>query len=523
MTQLTRRHFAGLVALSPAVWTLGCTPWEWHDPASAPEQLVEGPLPTAWERRVLDRLGYGPRPGDVDALRSQGVEAYIAQQLAPDTIAENPELSTLLAECDTLEMDPDEAHAVEQEWNYDKVVTPACNLLFKFPRPYPLQELQDTANQLARATALRALYSRRQLLEVMVEFWTDHFNIDQSKADCRWLKTIDDGEIRRHALGKFGDLLAVSAHSPAMLVYLDNSSNQKYDSERQTPPNENYARELLELHTLGDTSAYTLGDIQQVARCFTGWSVEGDWRLDAGRFVFRPEDHDDGEKQVLGTRIPSGQGQGDGEMVIRLLAGHPLTARTISRKLSRYFVGEGASDALVERLVDEYLRTDGDVRKILTALFSSDEFQTGSSVPIKRPFRFAISAMRALGARTSCRDLIAHLEAMGQRPFGWAMPDGYPTQSEIWASSLTPRWRFAIALTHGDIGETRVDFSGLARLLSRSDPAAVCQRLAQSLLGAPLPAETLASFVALAEPDRRAALPQWVALMLMAPEFQWCA
>jgi uncharacterized protein (DUF1800 family) len=142
---------------------------------------------------------------------------------------------------------------------------------------------------------------------------------------------------------------------------------------------------------------------------------------------------------------------------------------------------------------------------------------------MKRPFRFAISAMRAMGARTSCKDLSSHLEAMGQRPFGWAMPDGYPTQSEIWASSLTPRWRFAIALANGGIRETRLDFSGLELLLSRSDPAAVCQRLAQSLLGTALPAETLASLMALAEPDRRAALPQWVALMLMAPEFQWCS
>jgi uncharacterized protein (DUF1800 family) len=367
------------------------------------------------------------------------------------------------------------------------------------------------------------VYSRRQLLEVMVEFWTDHFNIDQSKADCRWLKTIDDSEIRRHALGKFRDLLTVSAHSPAMLVYLDNATNRKFDPETKTPPNENYARELLELHTLGDTSAYTLGDIQQVARCFTGWSVEGDWQLNPGRFIFRAADHDDGEKHVLGKRIPPGQGEADGEMVIGILAAHPLTARTISRKLSRFFVGEGASEALVDRLVAEYLRTDGDVREMLSVLIASDEFRSGSGRLIKRPFHFAISALRGLGARTSCKELSTHLQAMGQRPFGWAMPDGYPTQSEIWSSSLTPRWRFAIALAHGDIGETRIDYGGLERLLSRSDPATVCQQLAQSLLGATLPAETLASMMALAEPDRQAALPQWVSLMLMAPEFQWCA
>ena len=523
MRLLTRRQFAGLVAISPAVCAVGCSAWQWDDPATAPERLMEDPLPTALERRVLNRLSYGPRPGDVTAIRAQGVDAYIAQQLAPDTIVENPELEALLAECETLDMGPEEIRAVEQEWAYDKVVMPACNALFKFPRPYPRLELQRAANELGRATALRAIYSRRQLLELMVEFWTDHFNIDQSKADCRWLKTVDDDAIRRHALGKFGDLLAVSAKSPAMLVYLDNASNCKYDPVTETPPNENYARELLELHTLGDTSAYTLGDIQEVARCFTGWSVEGEWELNAGRFIFRDKNHDDGEKTVLGNRIPPGQGQADGEMVIGLLARHPLTARTISQKLCRYFVGEEASPALVDQLVDEYLRTEGDVREVLAALFSSDEFRSGASPLLKRPFHFAVSSLRCLGARTSGRELGPHFEAMGQRPFAWAMPDGYSMQTDVWVSSLTPRWRFAIDLAHGDVGETRVDFSGLTRRLSRSDPATVCQQLAESLLGTTLPAEALACMMSLAERDRSTVLPQWVALMLMAPEFQWCA
>ncbi len=149
---------------------------------------------------------------------------------------------------------------------------------------------------------------------------------------------------------------------------------------------------------------------------------------------------------------------------------------------------------------------------MLTTLFSSDEFRTGACPVVKRPLRFAISAMRALGARSSGSGLASHLEAMGQRPFGWAMPDGYPMQTDVWASSLTPRWKFAIDLAQGKIAETNVDFAGLERLLSRSDSAVFCQRLAQSLLGTTLPAETLASFVVLAEPDRSAALPQWLAL-----------
>ncbi|HTU24852.1 MAG TPA: DUF1800 domain-containing protein [Pirellulales bacterium] len=521
--RLSRREFARLLALSPAVCTAGCAKWEWEDPATATERLVEGPVATPLERRVLDRLGYGPRPGDVAALRAQGVEAYIAAQLQPESIDEDPQLLAMLAEFDTLAMEPEEAHVVEQEWFKDGVVAPISNVLFKFPQLYQPYKPHVTANELCQATAVRAMHSRRQLLEVMVEFWTDHFNVDQSKFDCRWLKTLDDDLIRSHALGKFRDLLLATARSPAMLIYLDNATNRKYDPETKTPPNENYARELLELHTLGDTSAYTLTDIQQVARCFTGWGVEGEWQFRPGRFVYRADDHDDGEKTVLGQHIPPGQGQGDGVAVIDLLAAHPLTARTISKKLCRYFIGELVPPRLVDRLVAEYQRTDGDVRAMLTELFASDEFRVGTSRVIKRPFRFAISALRGTGAISSCSSLAEHLEAMGQRPFGWAMPDGYPTQPEIWAAGLTGRWRFAIELANGDIDETRIDYGQLERLIDRTDPAAVCQRLAESLLGTTLPPETLASLLALAEPDRRRAIPQWVALLLMAPEFQWCA
>jgi uncharacterized protein (DUF1800 family) len=523
MSPLTRRQFAQLVALSGTLATGGCSRWEWSDPTTTPELLLGATPATPWERRVLNRLSFGPRPGDLAALREQGIDAYISQQLTPETIPENPELESLLAECTTLAMSPDEAHVVETEWQYDHVVAPACYALFKFPRVVPPQEVQTAANELARATVLRALYSRRQLFELMVEFWSDHFNIDQSKADCRWLKTIDDAAIRRHALGKFRDLLEVSAHSPAMLVYLDNATNKKFDPATGTPPNENYARELLELHTLGDTSAYTLGDIQEVARCFTGWSVTGDWQLNPGRFIFRQADHDDDEKIVLGQKIPAGGGERDGELVLDLVAAHPLTAKFVCQKLCRYFVGDAPPAELVDHLAGQFLSTDGDIPAVLSTLFASDEFRTGNSRVIKRPLRFAISALRALGARSSGSGLAAQLQEMGQRPFGWAMPDGYPTSSEIWATGLMPRWKFAVDLAHGDLEETWIDLAGLQRQLSDSDPATVCQNLAQSLLGTTLDPETLAGLLALCEGDPKQALPQWLALMLMAPEFQWCA
>ena len=273
MTLLSRREFGGWAAWAAGTVSLGgCAPWEHADPARGLDRLVDEPVPTSSEWRVLNRLSFGPRPGDLAALRSRGIDDWIDEQLHPATILESPDLLAALAQLETLSLSVEDARDAETEWELDEAVAPLVEKLFKLgkrrtPRPGPMRQ------ELVQATVLRSAYSNRALEAVMVDFWSDHFNIDHTKGDCRWLKTVDDENLRRLALGRFRDLLGASAHSPAMLFYLDNVQNRKADPVAHTSPNENYARELLELHTLGDTSAYTLHDIHEVARALTGWSI----------------------------------------------------------------------------------------------------------------------------------------------------------------------------------------------------------------------------------------------------------
>ena len=221
---------------------------------------------------------------------------------------------------------------------------------------------------------LRAAFSNRTLQEVMVEFWSDHFSINQAKGDCRWLKTTDDRADARASLGQFRDLLGASAHSPAMLFNLDNTENRKSRDPLGPHFNENYARELLELHTLGDTTAYSLHDIQEVARVLSGWTMGDAGSSSEGQFVFRAADHDDGEKIVLGQRFAAGQGQRDGEQLLDLLACHPLTARHVAGKLCERFLGSVPTQ-LRDRLAAIFLRTQGDIRQVVGELLRSEEFR----------------------------------------------------------------------------------------------------------------------------------------------------
>src|SRR5439155_17155836 len=223
---------------------------------------------------------------------------YLEEQLHPEQMEESPAVAWRLWPLDTLQVDTD--------------------FRFEFPKEQVQAELQQAA-------VIRAVYSRRQLQQVMVDFWTDHFNISQLKGDSAFMKTTDDAEvIRRHALGKFRDLLWASAKSPAMLYYLDNARNT------HSAVNENYARELMELHTMGVTGGYTQRDVQEVARCFTGWSLQDARTWWNGTYVFRPEQHDDGPRRVLGVTLPPGLGERHGERVLEMLADHPSTARFVA-------------------------------------------------------------------------------------------------------------------------------------------------------------------------------------------------
>ncbi|WP_456371717.1 DUF1800 domain-containing protein, partial [Thiolapillus sp.] len=302
------------------------------------------------------------------------------------------------------------------------------------------------ASQLKQATLFRAMFSPRQLYEVMVEFWNNHFSIYHRDGAVILLKTLDDRDvIRPHALGKFRDLLHASSKSPAMLLYLDNHTNVA------GTPNENYARELMELHTLGVDGGYTETDVQEVARCFTGWAI-ADWRSEnKGKFQFYPNRHDQGAKTVLGRLIDPGGGIRDGEQVVDMLAAHPSTARFICTKLARHFVLDQPTQTLVERMSRVFLDTDGDIPSLLEEMILSEEFLAAADAKFKRPMEYLMSALRCTNPtleRQSYASLGSYLYALGQLPFEWGPPDGYPDTAGYWTSTngVLNRWNFASLL-----------------------------------------------------------------------------
>ncbi len=351
---------------------------------------------------VLNRLGFGPRPGDVERVEKMGIEAYIREQLASEMI-DDAAAEKAVASLDTLRMDSsylmDEYYAdIRRFLQQQRTSGDAAEMKLRFgvdipksrvakapPKPpqFSLEELgkRDALRclgELQQAKILRAALSERQLNEVMVDFWSNHFNVDIRKNDCRALKTAEDRDvIRPHVLGKFRDLLAASAKSPAMLKYLDNAENsvprersgiekaviEMYVNYKlgisgtglipdKEGPNENYGREILELHTLGVNGGYTQKDVEEVARCFTGWGVSGSY----GTFEFKLDRHDKGAKTVLGVKIPAGGGIKDGEKVLDILARNPATARHISRKLCQRFVADDPPAALVDRAAKIFTR-----------------------------------------------------------------------------------------------------------------------------------------------------------------------
>ncbi len=420
--------------------------------------------------RCLSRLAYGPRPGDVERVAALGADAWIEEQLSPASISD---FST--------------------RWKIRSIETIALGLpdLFDYAGPTVIADLR-------RAAILRAVYSERQLFERMVEFWTDHFNVSVGKADCAWLKVVDDREVvRRHALGNFRDLLRASATSPAMLVYLDGEANAA------GKPNENYAREVMELHTLGVDGGYTQRDVMELARALTGWRVRSAfWR---GRVFFEQIRHDAAIKQVLGMRLDSGPERDLDEILDRLCA-HPSTARHIAGKLVRRFVSEDPPESLVVRVAAAFTASRGDIARTVAALAHSRELQVAPP-KLRRPFGFTIATLRSVGARTDGGPALQEaLSRMGQLPFEWPTPDGFPDAAAPWRARLLPRWNFALDLAAGRIRGTSVD-PGLLQ-----DPA----RLAGALLRRPLEAFERRA-LALAGPG-----PESAALALSHPELQVC-
>ncbi len=322
---------------------------------------------------------------------------------------------------------------------------------------------QPVVTELQRATFLRAVYSRRQLYERMVNFWENHFSVYINKdADRFYLTSFDRDSIRPFALGNFRTLLGAVAHSPAMLYYLDNWQSGIPRGAASGKPvrrpgglNENYARELLELHTLGVDGGYTQEDVEEVARCFTGWTI---YRVnDVGLFMFDPSQHDDGEKVVLGHRIPPGGGIADGEMVLDILARHPSTARFIATKLARMLVSDDPPQSVVRSGAAAFTKSNGSIAETVRAILQSREFRRGKDAKIKSPFEYAVSAVRALRAETDgSAAMLTWIARMGGAMFGRVTPDGYPDRADTWLSTGTvlERMNFAIAIANNQIAGT---------------------------------------------------------------------
>jgi uncharacterized protein (DUF1800 family) len=371
---------------------------------------------------------------------------------------------------------------------------------------------------LRRAMLLRAIYSKRQLFEVMCEFWSDHFNIDPTKGDCRFTKIDDDRQvIRAHALGNFRDLLRASALSPAMLWYLDGRANAVHKAGDK--PNENYARELLELHTLGVHGGYTQQDVMEAARCLTGWTVlakkdDGfSGKLlsplkDRGKVVFRTEAHDNGAKCVLGRAIEAGGGEADLEQLVDIVVSHPATARHLANKLCLRFIGDEPPAAAVEAVAAAFTESHYDIKTTLRILFATPEFAASAGAKFKRPIHFIVSALRATNAQTdAAQPLLGYLEKMGQVPFRYPTPDGYPLAAAHWHSTLLWRWKFAVALAKNQIPGTSIDRRDLLMKLGDYDAVAatLLNRRADDI-----------------EREAAADSGERIALLLASPAFQRC-
>jgi len=528
---------------------------------------------------VLNRLGFGARPGDVEKVRAMGLQKYIDQQLNPasvdDAVAESKVKNLEVTQMSTAEIFakyPNPAALLRaldgdksgQQPGQQQNAVAANNQVTEKERQERQQQLRQLyakydlrpANQLlpqiVSNRVLRAVYSERQLQEVMVDFWQNHFNVFSGKNAVRWyIPSYERDVIRKNALGNFKDLVVGTAQHPAMLFYLDNFESRSPNAQgpgnnrnaeriqqmirnggnlppqaRQrlkdqygindaqldqrlkemrnggsAPPqqkrpqpgiNENYARELMELHTLGVDGGYTQKDIVEVAKCFTGWTIadprgyrrsaasmitgEEDKRierlqrqagvpddLESGEFYFNQRWHESGAKTVLGQKVDEG-GVKDGLKVIDILVKQPATAKFIARKLAVKFVSDNPSEDLVKRVADAFMKSSGDIKTTLKALFSDKEFFAAENyrAKIKTPFELAVSSIRAIGGNTNGGPaMVAMLNKLGEVPYGYQAPTGYPDTAEDWVNTgaLLERLNFAIAIASNRIPGTHVDLN----------------------------------------------------------------
>ncbi len=404
---------------------------------------------------VLNRLAFGPTLDDFNYVKAVGVERYIAEQLDPAAISEPVELRFRLAELGTPGLD-----AVELR----QLFGPLRPVPGVAPTPDELKAQRARAGLVVReateARVLKALLSRRQLEQVMVNFWFNHFNIFAGEGlDRVWIGDYERQAIRPNALGRFRDLLYAVAKHPAMLVYLDNTRNAAPGSPGArggaSGLNENFAREVMELHTLGVDGGYTQADVETLARVFTGWRVNppGAREFPGIAAVFDGARHDYGAKVFLGRQLRA-HGKAEGEEALAILAASPATARHIAYELAQYFVADAPPPALVERLAGRFLATGGDIRAVLKTLFASAEFWDSAGQKYKTPYEFVISAVRAAGLPVNnLRPLLGWMSRLGMPLYECQTPDGYKNTQEAWLSpdATLQRISFAAAFARGSL------------------------------------------------------------------------
>lgn len=428
----------------------------------------ESPIPKpSHEYTVLKRTSFGPHRDEMTSIQTLGINNYLEGQLDHLNIHDGS------LEADIQALFPLTMQTPEQ-------------LIGGFP-----DNIFDVATQMIAATQYRQMFSKRQLFEVMAEFWSDHFNIQLINGLGPTLKPFDDQQvIRQHALGNFRDLLRASASSPAMLFYLDNFFNLA------AAPNENYARELMELHTLGVDGGYTENDVKEVARCFTGWTLRfpDDPSGDYGQFVYVDLIHDQGAKTVLGNPIAAGGGQNDAERVLDILAAHPSTANFIATKLCRRFINDAPPQAAIDAVAAAFTISGGDIKDTLRALFATADFLDLADSKFTRPSEYLAGVVRALGPDTAYpadNGLFWFYvqNSLGQLPFYWPTPDGYPDRQDYWASTggLLNRWRMSFVSLSGLIPEVDViDIDYTAMLQGANTLNEVLDAITDAVLMRPL-------------------------------------
>jgi uncharacterized protein (DUF1800 family) len=514
-----------LLAVSSAAIALSAAAAQTPQPAGPRSQLPGDLLPDEQIQQVLNRLTFGARPGDAEKIRAMGIESWIDLQLHPDRIDDNKATQTvarysilgtptsdIVRDFNVVQQTQRQAKRADADTSMSKQEIRRDAIAANPQLAMIVRQNQQLVGQVQSSSLARAVTSERQLNEVMVDFWENHFSVFSGKGQTRlFLAQYDRDVIRPHALGKFRDLLGAVAKSPAMLFFLDNwesaadSTQPTLAANRggrggrpgiiarrpgrigfpgqagQLPPavrerlqnatpeerqrlmqqlqqrarrglNENYARELMELHTLGVDGGYTQKDVQEVARALTGWTFQ----RQNGEFFFNPNIHDAGEKLILGQKFAAGHGEDEGERVLDIVARHPSTARFITTKLARHFVSDDPPKALVDRCAQTFTKTDGDIRETVRCVITSPEFFSRAAYrsKVKTPFELVASALRAVNAEPDTTPRTAQLVArLGQPIFGRQTPDGWPDRGDAWMNTgaILNRINFGLGLAAGQI------------------------------------------------------------------------